>query len=234
MLPEIEKLLILQDRDQKLVHLRQDLERIPNEEEAAKLRLAGDEKRAADAKAEIQKNEVAMKNLELDIQTRQDSIKKLGTQQFETKKNEEFHRMGEEIQNYTTEVSDLEDRELALMEVGENLQAAFDEVSAKLEASSKLVEEELEALAERRGNCEAQVAELEAERTELASGVDDDLLSTYDRLFSGKGASAVVALEDGQCRGCHMKVIKATAMSARAEKEVTHCENCGRIVYANG
>ena len=103
MLPEIEKLLVLQDRDQKLVALRQDLDRIPNEEEAAKMRLAGDEKRTADAKAEIQKNEVAMKNLELDIQTRRDSIKKLETQQFETKKNEEFHRMGEEIQNYQAE-----------------------------------------------------------------------------------------------------------------------------------
>ena len=234
MLPEIEKLLVLQDRDQKLVHLRQDLERIPSEEDAAKMRLAGDEKRAGDAKAEFQKNEVAMKNLELDIQTRQDSIKKLGTQQFETKKNEEFHRMGEEIQNYTAEVSDLEDRELELMEVGETLQATFDEASAKQEESAKLVDEELKALAERRKNCETQVVELDAERTELAAGIDEDLLSTYDRLFSGKGSTAVVALEEGQCRGCHMKVIKATEMSARAEKEVTNCENCGRIVYANG
>ena len=173
-----------------------------------------------------------MKNLELDIQTRQDSIKKLGVQQFETKKNEEFHRMGEEIQNYTAEVSDLEDRELELMELGETLQATFDEASAKLEASTKLVGEELAALTERRKNCQTQVAELEAERTELAAGVDEDLLSTYDRLFSGKGSTAVVALEEGQCRGCHMKVIKATEMSARVEKEVTNCENCGRIVYA--
>ena len=63
-------------------------------------------------------------------------------------------------------MSDLEDRELELMEVGEGLQSTFDEASEKLDASSKLVDEELEALAERRRNCEAQVAELEAERTE--------------------------------------------------------------------
>jgi predicted nucleic acid-binding Zn-ribbon protein len=234
MLPEIKKLLILQDRDQRLLALGQDLERIPGEEEAAKIRLAGDEKRLADAKVKFQKNEVATKNLELEIQTRQDSIKRLGVQQFETKKNEEFHRMGEEIQNYTAEVSALEDSELELMEVGEGLQAGSDEAKAKLEASAKLVGEELATLVERRKNCEAQILELNSERNEIAGGVEDDLLSTYDRLFGGKGASAVVALEDGQCRGCHMKVIKATVLSARAEKEVTPCENCGRIVYANG
>jgi len=234
MLADIETLLILQDRDQKLRNLQIDLERIPSEEEAAKVRLAGDEKRATDAKAAIQANEVAMKNLELDIQTRQDSMAKLKVQQFETKKNEEFHRMGEEIENYGAEVTKLEDSELELMELGETLQSTFDEAKAKLEASQKLVDEELAALEKRRRNCQAQITELQSERTGIAAKLDDDLISIYDRLFKGKGASAVVPLEDGQCKGCHMKVIKSTEMSARAEKEVTHCENCGRIVYFHG
>ncbi len=234
MLPEIKKLLILQDRDQKLRLLRIDVERIPGEEEAARLRLAGDQQRVADAKAAVQANGMAMKKLELDIQTRLDSIKRLSTQQFETKKNDEFQKMGREMENYGGEVSKLEDSELELMEVGETLQQTLDAAREKLGASEKLVEEEIAALAKRRENCGAQIATLLADRTEIASGVVEDLLSTYDRLFSGKGASAVVPLEDGQCRGCHMKVIKGTLLSARAELVVTNCENCGRIVYANG
>ncbi len=234
MLAEIETLLILQDRDQKMRNLQLDLERIPGEEDAAKMRLAGDEKRAADAKAVFQANEVAMKNLELDIQTRQDSMAKLKVQQFETKKNEEFHRMGEEIENYGAEVTKLEDSELELMELGETLKSALDEAKAKLDASQKLVDEELEAFEKRRQNCQTQIVALKDERTGIAAKLDEDIISIYNRLFAGKGASAVVPLEDGQCKGCHMKVIKSTEMSARAEKVVTHCENCGRIVYSRG
>jgi len=234
MLAEIETLLILQDRDQKLRNLQIDLDRIPGEEDAARIRLAGDEKRTADAKAAVQANEVAMKNLELDIQTRQDSMAKLKVQQFETKKNEEFHRMGEEIENYAAEVTKLEDSELELMELGETLQATLDETKVKLEASQTLVDEELAALEKRRQNCKAQIADLQEERTGIVARLDEDIISIYDRLFAGKGASAVVPLEDGQCKGCHMKVIKSTEMSARAEKDVTHCENCGRIVYFHG
>lgn len=231
MLAEIETLLILQDRDQKLRNLQIDLERIPAEEEAARARLTDDEKHAADAKTAMQANGVAIKNLELDIQTRQDSLAKLRVQQFETKKNEEFHRMGEEIENYGVEISKLEDSALELMELGETLQDTLDEAKAKLEASQKLVDDELVALGKRRQNCQTQIAELQAVRTTIAAKLDEDIISIYDRLFATKGASAVVRLEDGQCKGCHMKVIKSTEMSARAEKQVTHCENCARIVY---
>ena len=120
------------------------------------------------------------------------------------------------------------------MELGETLQSAYAEARAKFDASEKLVNEELDALEKRRQNCEMHITALEDERNGIAAKLDEDIISIYDRLFTGKGASAVVPLEDGQCKGCHMKVIKSTEMSARAEKVVTHCENCGRIVYFHG
>ena len=104
----------------------------------------------------------------------------------------------------------------------------------KLASTQKLVDEEFTALAERRKNCESQIAGLNTDRTAIAEKVDGDTLDTYNRLFTGKNGIAVVPLEDGQCKGCHMKVIKSTEMSARAEKTLTHCENCGRVVYAHG
>ncbi len=39
MLPEIEQLLIIQDRDQKITKLNSDIERLPLEEQQAKQRL---------------------------------------------------------------------------------------------------------------------------------------------------------------------------------------------------
>ena len=86
MLPEIEQLLILQDKDQHLRRLRAEIKKMPADAEAAKGRLASATAAVTAAKEEFNLNEVAIKNLELQIQTRRDTIVKLKTQQFETRK----------------------------------------------------------------------------------------------------------------------------------------------------
>ena len=77
MLPELEQLLVIQDRDQKILALKSDLERLPHEEENAKMRLVGDRSSKEKIEQEIKENEVAIKSLELDIETRRDTISKL-------------------------------------------------------------------------------------------------------------------------------------------------------------
>ena len=119
----VEKLIVIQERDQKIRDLNTELQRLPAEEEQARARLAGDTAAVEAAKKAIQENEVAMKNFELDIETRKDTIAKLKTQQFETRKNEEFTALGDEITRYGDEVTALEDSELELMELGETLSA---------------------------------------------------------------------------------------------------------------
>ena len=54
MLPVIEKLLIVQDRDTKLRALHKDLERVPVEEQNCRDRMSNDEKKVAVAKAALQ------------------------------------------------------------------------------------------------------------------------------------------------------------------------------------
>ena len=90
MLPEIEQLLIIQNRDQKLKELNSEIERLPLEETQAKERLKTANESVSLAEKAFMENEVSMKNIELDIDTRKDSITKLKVQQMETKKNDEF------------------------------------------------------------------------------------------------------------------------------------------------
>ena len=232
MLPEIESLLILQSKDQAIRKLQRELTRIPLEEGNARSRLSGDQAAVASFKEKLQTNEIAIKNLELDIETRRTTILRLKTQQFETKKNEEYTALGNEVVRYEGEVSGLEDRELALMEIAENLKADLDNAKAKLDACQILVDEELEQLAERRKNCEQQQVALEAERSAAAAKIEETLLSRYDRTLAAKKDAALVPLQHGTtCGGCHMKVTSATANGTKAEKEITSCEQCGRILF---
>ena len=176
----VEKLLVIQERDQKLRDLHQEMERLPIEEDQARARLAGDTAAVDEAKKAIQENEVGMKNLELDIDTRKDTIAKLKKQQFETRKNEEFAALGTEITRYGDEVTKLEDAELELMELGETLAATLKDAEEKLAATQALVDEELAAIAERKTNQEARITEISAERKTHAADIEDedDLRST--------------------------------------------------------
>lgn len=230
MLPEIEQLLVLQDKDQHLRRLRGEVKKMPADADAAKARLAAATAAVAAAKETANQNEVAIKSLELQIQTRRDTIVKLKTQQFETRKQEEFGAIAHEVTRYENDVSKLEDSEMELMEKGEILKSSLKSAQAHHAETETDVKTELGRIKERYINLTAQIKEFEAVRAGLASKVDVELLERYDRILAGKG-EVIAELNGHVCKGCHMKVTAATFNDARAEKVLTTCPNCGRMVY---
>jgi predicted nucleic acid-binding Zn-ribbon protein len=72
---------------------------------------------------------------------------------------------------------------------------------------------------------------VEAERAKLTEGIDEDVLDQYNRLFISKGGLAVVALEHEVCTGCHMKLTAQTLVQLKGERQITYCEQCGRMLY---
>lgn len=231
MLAEIESLLILQDRDQRILALEEDMKRIPIDKERAKERLANDLASVAAAKKAVQDNEVAIKNVELDIGTRKNTLERLKVQQYETKKNDEFTALENEIKRYNEEVDQFETNELELMEKADGLRADQQAAEKALGLTQSMVDEEIAQLDQRSEEVQKQHNEVKAERATLASDIEEELLSLYERLMKSKGGDAVVSAENKQCQGCHMKLVPATMIKVQAEKEVAQCENCGRILH---
>ena len=232
MLPEIEQLLIIQDRDQKITKLNSDIERLPLEEQQAKQRLKSVIESVNSAESEIKRNEVEISKIELDIDTRKDSITKLKNQQLETKKNEEFAAMEHSITNYQDEISKLEDSQLELMEKGEELNNSLEEANDIHAKEQKVVDAELAIIKERKIQFSKKIEELKSDREKIASNIDNDLLDQYNRIFKSKKGVAVSELVNDICSGCHMKVTPTTAGMVRAEKVVSTCDQCGRILYS--
>lgn len=228
---DIESLLRTQHHDQKIRSLEKEIAGIPLEEEDIRDKLSADEAALEKARAALQRVEVEIKNLELDVETRRDSISKLKVQQYETKKNEEYRKMGGEIDRYEKEISELEDREIDLMEEAETQKKALVEARESYAENEGSVKEELEDLESLHKNLLAQVEEEKEKRAEQAGNVDGDLLEIYDRLFKAKNGLAVVGLVDEVCQGCHMRVTKSTIMEVKSEKQLASCENCGRLLY---
>lgn len=231
MLPQIEDLLVLQDRDRRIASLAAQLEKLPSDEARARTRLKSDTEAVETARQAILANEMEIKKVELDVGTRKTSITRLRTQQFETRKNEEYTALGHEIERYGKDVDALETRELELMEVGDALRAKLKSEEEALTKTKRLVDEDLTAITARFKQIEADLEETRADRKRLAEAVDPEFLNLYDRLLKTKNGVAVAPVKNGQCGGCHVRLIPATLIKTQSDKEVAQCENCARILY---
>lgn len=231
MYPELEQLLVLQDRQQKIKQIQTEIETVPLQRKSLEAQLA-----ASVAGVEVlkQKNrhvEMDRKKLELDVGTRAESITRLKTQQYQTRKNDEFQAIGHEIERYENEIRKIEDEELELMVQADTIKVDLAEEEKKAGVVRESIARQTKDLEAKSTTLQSQLEELSKERAEIAGKIDEDLLSRFERLFKSKGDAVVVALEHEVCTGCHMKVTTQTAHRVKAGKEIVSCENCGRILF---
>ena len=231
MLEAIEKLLALQDRDQRLRTLRLELQSIPLEI-ASKQKLVEDAaSRLQTARARSMAIEVEKKALEVEIAAKRDQISRYKNQQLQTRKNEEYSALSHEIAAAERAISAIEDKELVLMEEAEGLApqlAAADKAHAEDKAK---YDTQITMIREKEGNLKSRIDEMTAGRVALLEGIDEDLIERYERLFETKNARVVVPVEHDVCTGCHMKVTAQTSLALRSDKSIVSCPQCGRLLH---
>ena len=212
MRPDIEKLLILQDRDQKLKAVLTEITALPAEKAARDRELKAADDRLETARTRQREIEVDRKKLEVEV-------------------NEEFAALRHEIEVAEKLITEIEDRELVLMEEAESLKPALQAAADAHAEEKKKVESHMASLTARKETLEARKKELETERPNFTTDIDEDLLDRYERLFKSKNGLALTTVEHETCAGCHMKVTHQAILEVKAEKEIISCPQCGRILY---
>jgi len=231
MLDVIEKLLALQDRDQRLRAFQTELAHLPEERKAREKQIADSAARLEQAKTRMKEIEVEKKTLEVEAQAKRDTIARYRQQQLQTRKNEEYTALAHEIEAGEKAISSIEDKEIELMEEIEKLKPEIATAEQTHAEEKAKFEQILAGLETKKTNLEARATELQADRTRFTEGVDEDVLERYNRLFQTKNGTAVAPLEHEVCMGCHMKVTTQTVVQVKSEKDVVHCPQCGRVLY---
>ncbi|MEI7865826.1 MAG: C4-type zinc ribbon domain-containing protein [Chthoniobacterales bacterium] len=231
----LEKLLLLQERDQKLQAFLHEINGVPGEKAALQRELDTAQRTLENDKGRATQIEVERKRLEVEADGKRTQIAKYRTQQFETRKNEEYAALKHEIERAESDISTIEDRELDLMQELEDLKPAIASAEQKYATEKVRVSTLMKNADDKVGVLQGRADELRVERDAIAAEVrasDEDLLDLYEKLFRTKMGRAVVPLEGNHCSGCHMTVTPATLRDARVGASVVSCEQCGRIVYA--
>jgi predicted nucleic acid-binding Zn-ribbon protein len=231
MLPVIENLLILQDRDRKVMRVEAELNNIGAERSALENRSRNSQIQLEAAKHKVKQIESDRKKLELEVEGKKGQIEKYSLQQFQTKKNEEYRALAHEIEMCKEAINKLEDQQLEFMEQAEQALKEMNE-AAKIAASAlKDVEVAKVALDDKETRLKKEFETLKSDYSRLEEAVEESVREKYIRLRRLKGSTTVVGIDRGICGGCHMKLPMQVVLTCQGQQEIVTCPNCGRILY---
>ena len=228
----LQKLLVLQDRDSKCDGIQRQIESIPGGIASEEANIRQLDERLAGMENELQELEVRRKDVEGEIGQAEASILRYKTQQMQVKKNEEYTALEHEIAALQQKISDLEDTELQILEDMDLKQTALEEARESLGAEKRTLEAHIGRLRE---NYQSFASELEGAREDVEKCeqvMDPGVLQQYHYVKGQvKRPPYVVALEEGRCQGCHLRVSGEVDSAARKGRELVRCDSCGRILY---
>ena len=176
MLPVIDKLLILQDRDRQILRLQDELSRIDPERQQLQAKLASSQSTLEAGKHKAKQIESDRKKLELEVEAKKQLIERYSLQQFQTKKNDEYRALAHEIDTARGAIMKLEDQQLDLMEQSEAAQKQVAAATRTTEEAKGMADKLLADLLAREDNLKRELQELESNRSELANAVDETVL----------------------------------------------------------
>ena len=156
MLPILEQLLVIQDRDRRIAELKREQARVPQQLEAVDARVRDESSRLETARQELKHIEAERKKLEIEADSKRAQILKYRGQLSLIKSNTEYQALLKEIAKAEAEIREIEDRELEFMERVEQIQsdvkqeqALVKELTSKAEAEKADLQKRGAAIADR-------------------------------------------------------------------------------------
>jgi predicted nucleic acid-binding Zn-ribbon protein len=227
----IEKLLVLQDRDETRLALESQLRAIPRDIATVEQKIAAGRSAQEAARGEMQQLEVKKKAIENEIGSAAERQARYKSQQLQVRKNDEYQVLGVEIEHTQSEIGLLEEEELRVM-------YAIDEAKRKLAAAGEELkhttsghEARISALRARATGLQSELQAAQEAVTAARSQLDEPVRRLFDRLVTKPGLPVVVAIHEGKCGGCHLKISANVDSERRKADQVVTCDQCGRIVY---
>lgn len=228
---EITLLIKLQEKDRRCADLLVQVEHLKVQKAQVERKIEQERFSVAELRQQLKQleHDSRLKNLEvddLDMQIRE-YRKRLNEGIISFK---EMEALRAKIANQRKRISDMEDKALALMDEIESTKTRLTEAQERLVGREKELTATCEELASRMVQLQEEIATEEKERVQVAAKIRTHLLARYENLRA-KFDESVVAITDGSCSGCKLKVSGNTIERARSGVEIVTCENCSRILY---
>jgi predicted nucleic acid-binding Zn-ribbon protein len=231
LLPELKRLVDLQELDKIIRGVTQGLERLPEELQAASAAL---EAMQAEHEAQAQELESLKKqraDTEKEVAEMEEGIKVSRQRLMEIKSNIEYKAMLKEIAFKEDQRDHKETRVLELMELMEAQKRSLAEQDQSLREQGELVAGRSKEVAVEVAKLKAELAVLEKQRKELRKGIPAPLLKRYEFIRQRRNGTAISPVHEGVCNGCYMNILPQQFIDLQKGVEILQCPHCQRILY---
>lgn len=228
----MKRLLELQELDLRIEeYLRREKE-IPTQKEKFDIyrRRLDDELRTSEERHKTLFLE--QRECELDIEQKQEDIRKKDGQLLAVKKNEEYQALLHEMDMGKKQIGQKEERIITIMVELDEAKAHFEEDKKRISEEQSKIDAECRKIDEELAEAVRCREELERQRVPLEGAMAKDLLTRYTRIRRAKKTGpAVVPLHGEACSGCHMLVRAQVYNEILAGGKFHTCTQCGRLLY---
>lgn len=233
---DLKKILEIQDVDSKIMEINRQILSLPEELKNLKDALEQKQKDEKEKEKTHTTIKVEKRQQETELKAIEDQIKSLQKKQNEVKTNKEYTALNDEIETLKKKQSFAEDTILNLMETDEKLTEQEKILSLKTESERKNIEEKEKEINQRIVELNKILEEKKKERELLLKKVNLKIFSVYEEIRKNKknGIAIVNILTENNgsvCTGCNVYIASYMIEKIRKNKEITQCENCGRILY---
>lgn len=231
MLPDLERLIHLQDLDSRLAAAQQTVAGAPEREAALDARLTAARAAVDAAKAAIAENQNARRSVDKDLLASQQRLEKYKEQSMAVKTNTEFHAMQHQMETVKAEIDQFESRVLEVMMQADELAASFKASEKALTAEEAAVAAERKAMEAERKAADAEAASCAAERAEIVKQMDPHVVSTFERIARARGGIGLARAEKERCVVCQVRLRPMVYTEVRRNDAIIQCDSCQRILY---
>ncbi|MEK7467491.1 MAG: hypothetical protein AAB074_08780 [Planctomycetota bacterium] len=233
---QIQHLRALQDLDKQIFRWNKDrlqkpraLDSIDKEVAAKRAEHDGKLKLSKDAKLEVEKKE-------LDLKEREERRKRLEGQRDQSKSNKEYQGYNVEIAAIRNDAGRIEEDVLKLM-------SSMEEATRMAGEAKSAMESALGKHADAKKGVDSEIAKIDEElkglrerRAAAASSVDADFLKIYERIQRSKPdavalAAAVQEADGYHCGCCRMGITYQDINTIMKGKDALPCRSCSRLLY---
>jgi len=226
----LKNLLDLQEVDLKIRNLNIRLNMIPVEIKNLNNELTSLKNELHSEKGILQKTELEIKQIESEVNIRNEKILTLEKQTLQVKKNDEYKALLQEVSYLKDEISTFETKEIEALDILDNAQTAFKNISNDLKIKEKIIKEERKELEEIENDINKQLKINNDKREAQSKKIDEDYLRKYNMILSKNSGSPLTKVHGNNCGNCHLKLMPQTLLIARKAQFIL-CEHCSYIIH---
>ncbi len=231
MIESIQKLIALQDVDNKIRQYKSILEKTKLEISELEISAVKSQEEYDLLLQQMEESQKQRRQKERDLEVKEGDLKKYKGQLFQIKTNREYEAMLEEIATCETDIGLLEEGILQFMEEGDSLKSKSQEKKKQVDKEKEEFQLFMVEKRKETADKEKTVKEEEDQRPKLLEGLEENIVIEYEKLLETRNGQVVVTAKDGTCSGCFVSMRPQMFEEMKRNDKIYYCPSCNRFLY---